>query len=319
MSAENFASGLVGAAIGATGAVLSTIFTIRHESKRIEGERKAEKEKELRSLVGKYLSVSQDTVESLWHRLNDAYDEVNPEIIGKEYYQTTTLYALARFFAVKQIMMLEGAYSSIEAAYPSTYSVLLSEIPPKRGLAHAPERFLRRFKMTYNEEPGSKWIKEPGLGVRLQNHFEGIDGIINDIVEDVISKEGTMYHFYRNHRQQLGEAAMERESGQWKVSKLLDFLENYGEKSKGRLPDFFTTATRFSLTLGETAIRMKPASVSIDPGHFKTRKMEPEAEQKIMNAFAAIMMRLEKASDDLSEITGLPSGIPHNKRFLSKF
>lgn len=69
MSDVDFASGLLGAAIGATGAVLSSIATIRHESKKIEGERKAERKKDLQNLVGRYLSISQDTIDSLWHIL----------------------------------------------------------------------------------------------------------------------------------------------------------------------------------------------------------------------------------------------------------
>jgi len=126
MSDGDFASGLLGAAIGATGAVLASIVTIRHESKKIEGERKAERKKDLQNLVGKYLSNSQDTIDSLWHMLNNVYKKGGTRVMDDEYYEITTLYALARFFAIKQIMMLEGAYSYIETAYPGIADAFLS-------------------------------------------------------------------------------------------------------------------------------------------------------------------------------------------------
>jgi hypothetical protein len=159
---------LMGAAVGAAGAILTTIFTIRHESRKIERERRAEREKELQGLVGKYLSISQDTVESLWYSLENVY-RGHARVMADKYHEITTLYALARFFAVKRIMMLEGAYSKIEAAYPSYPSAFLSMITPQRrleeerflralaqdpSLRRALESLLRRFKIPYKESPG---------------------------------------------------------------------------------------------------------------------------------------------------------------------
>ena len=63
--------------------------------------------------------------------------------MGKEYYEFTTMFILARFFAIKQIMVFEGVYSNIEFAYPKLGS------------------------------------SKTGLGVYLQNKFELLERIID--------------------------------------------------------------------------------------------------------------------------------------------
>jgi hypothetical protein len=338
MSAEEFASGLLGAAIGATGAVLSSIVTIRHESKKIEGERKAERKKDLQNLVGKYLSISQDTIDSLWHMLNNVYKKGGTRAMDDEYYEITTLYALARFFAVKQIMMLEGAYSYIETAYPGIAEAFLSMFTQKGSLEQelflklllqepfvkqTQGRFLKIFKRNQNKENKKLGVverlldlykvKKLGLGVRLLNVFEGVDKDINDIVEDVIRDKSAP--FYRYYRQQLGEAIMEREQGQWKISNLLDFEEKYFPKNNEnrKLPAFLETAKKFVSVLGQTVDKINSAGASRDSVSLATEKIPPQEEQ-IMNSFKEIMVLLQMASDDLSIVTGLPSRIPEHER-----
>jgi len=149
--------------------------------------------------------------------------------------------------------------------------------------------------------------------VRLLNVFEGVDKDINEIVEDVI--RGKSAPFYRYYRQQLGEAIMEREQGQWKISNLLDFEEKYFPKNNENreMPAFLETAKRFVSVLGETADKIKSASASRDPVSLATKKIPPQEEQ-IMNSFKKIMVLLQTASDDLSTVTELPSRIRKHER-----
>jgi hypothetical protein len=320
--------------------VLSSIVTIRHESKKIERERKAEREKDLQTLVGRYLAISQDTVESLWCRLENIHRRGGTSVSDDEYYEVTTLYALARFFAIKQIMMLEGAYSNIEAAYPSIETAFLSMFTRNRrpeeerllkSLAQEPfvrqtqDRFRKMFEKRYNKKPGPtvrfllnlfEGKKAPGLGVRLLNMFEGIDEDIDNLVEEVLDDKGVPFHRY--HRQQLGEAVMERELGQWKISKLLDFEDRYFPKKNGNrnLPDFLEAAKKFILALGESAEKMRPASVSRAPEAVDTKKIDPEVQTT--KTFEEIMEMLQLVSDELSIVTGLPPRMPKDETIASK-
>lgn len=237
MSAENAVYGLLGAAIGAAGAVISSFSAMKSESKKLHEERKDERQKDLRNLVARYLVIIQDIVESLWHRFNNIkYDQGRGQM-GEEYYEATTLFSLARFFAIKQIMLLEGAYSSIEFAYPSVN--------------------------------GTK----PGLGVHLQNQFEAIDKII-----DETTNQPNGIKFYRYDRLQLGEAVMEREDGQWRISKLLDFRRHYYSNPNPKLPDFLETAKEFVLA-------------------------------ESLDTFGRIMDEIQVISRNISKVTLLPSSI----------
>jgi hypothetical protein len=241
MSAENAVYGLLGAAIGAAGAVISSFSTMRSENKKFREERKDEREKDLRNLVARYLVISQDIVESLWHRFKNIKEDSGRSYMGEEYYASTTLFSLARFFAIKQIMILEGAYSSIEFAYPSVDGI------------------------------------ETGLGVYIQNKFEAVDKIIDDSTNQL---DGT--NFYRYYRLQLGEAVMEREDGQWIISKLLDFRSRYYTNSNVHLPDFLEYAKEFVM-----------------------------AEK--LNTFGLIMDQIQAISHSISKVTRLPSSIRPSK------
>jgi hypothetical protein len=153
--------------------------------------------------------------------------------------------------------------------------------------------------------------------VRLLNFLEDIDRGINDIVEVVpLDKCVPLYRYYR---QQLGEAIIEREQEQWTISKLLDFEEKYFPKNNEnrKLPDFLETAKKFISILGETVTKSKLTGNSADSPSLGMKRMKPE-EKKIMSTFEEIMDKLQSASDDLSRVTGLPSGIPKNKRITLK-
>jgi hypothetical protein len=308
----DFGSGLLGAAIGGAAAILSTIFTIRHERDKIEAERRGEREKELQNLAGRYLTISQDTVDFLWFRLKYIYDVGGKYVKSKDREEMITIYALAKFFAVKQIMTLEGAYSNIQAAYPD-YPDLT-----RKGTSY-PKGYLPVPKHLQEQQDLKERLKLPfeiknGYGARLLNQFEAVDSIINDIVVNMLPKDSV--HFYRYHREQLGEAMMERELGRWNIRKFLDFEEKYFHKNNEdrKLPEFLERAMYFFDVLAVTTENEDLLSAYRDHESPDKNEMTPDK----VSPFKKLMAMLQIISDDLSDVTQLPSTIPQDKRITVK-
>lgn len=97
-------SALVGAVIGSIGStIISNLLSSR-----------TEKRQSYQSLVQKYLLHLQDSVESLLYRFQNIKQRGGQKVMENVYYETTTLYALAKVLALKHILATEGVYSSIE-------------------------------------------------------------------------------------------------------------------------------------------------------------------------------------------------------------
>lgn len=68
-----------------------------------------------KALVRRYIFQLQDAIEDLHYRLNNLWNRGGHNVMknyqcfdGDEYFEITTLYALARVLAVERIMFLEG-------------------------------------------------------------------------------------------------------------------------------------------------------------------------------------------------------------------
>jgi hypothetical protein len=97
-------SALIGAVIGSIGsAVVTNLLTSRTEKKR-----------SYENLVQRYLLQLQDSVESIWFRFVNIKQRGGRKVMKDTYYETTTLYALAKVLAVKHIIIVEGVYSKIQ-------------------------------------------------------------------------------------------------------------------------------------------------------------------------------------------------------------
>jgi hypothetical protein len=98
-------SALIGAGVGSLGA------TIINDLLRRRGERMALR----KSLANRYLLQLQDVIESLWHRLANVKEGGGGEKhMEDEYYEVSTLYALACVLAYNRILLLEGVYSQLD-------------------------------------------------------------------------------------------------------------------------------------------------------------------------------------------------------------
>ena len=99
---------LIGAVIGSLGAALAAHLL----------ERSSEKARTRSELAQRYLFQVQDSVESLWFRLANLEDRDGGDNMPEEYYVTTMLYAVGRVLACERLLALEGAYFTIEEAFP---------------------------------------------------------------------------------------------------------------------------------------------------------------------------------------------------------
>lgn len=80
--------------------------------------RKNEKDVLRKTISERYLLQLQDSVESLWFRLDNIRDKGGRQVMQNLYYEESTLYALGVVFAYNRILLLEGVYSQIEALIP---------------------------------------------------------------------------------------------------------------------------------------------------------------------------------------------------------
>ena len=99
---------LIGAVIGSIGsAAVTNLLSSRTEKKR-----------SYENLVQRYLLQLQDSIESIWYRFLNIKQRGGRMIMENVYYETTTLYALAKVLAIKHILITEGIYSNIENIKP---------------------------------------------------------------------------------------------------------------------------------------------------------------------------------------------------------
>jgi hypothetical protein len=99
---------LIGAGIGSIGAVIAADWR----------RRKAETAERREALVQRYLFQLQDSVESLWYRLDNLARRGGRFVMEDQYFETTTLYALGRVLAIERLLDLEGVYPQLERLYP---------------------------------------------------------------------------------------------------------------------------------------------------------------------------------------------------------
>jgi hypothetical protein len=99
---------LIGAGVGSIGAVIAADW---HK-------RRAEMTERRQALVQRYLFQLQDSIESLWYRLDNLARRHGRLVMGDQYFETTTLYALGRVLAIERLLALEGVYPQLETLYP---------------------------------------------------------------------------------------------------------------------------------------------------------------------------------------------------------
>jgi hypothetical protein len=80
--------------------------------------RKAERQTLRRELVDKYLIQLQDSLESLWFRLDNMTNRDGLQKMGDRYYEVSTLYILGSVLAHNRILSNEGAYTKINQSIP---------------------------------------------------------------------------------------------------------------------------------------------------------------------------------------------------------
>lgn len=101
-------SALIGAGVGSVGAtLLGTWLVHKNESRR-----------DYAAIVQRYLLQLQDSAESLWFRLDNLQNRGGRSIMEEKYYEESTIYALGKLFAMKYILVYEGAQASIERIRP---------------------------------------------------------------------------------------------------------------------------------------------------------------------------------------------------------
>ena len=106
---------LIGAGAGSIGAVVT--------AEKIK--RRAARTERREAVVQRYLYQLQDTIESLWYRLdNVAYDD-GKLVMPDDYFETTTLYALGRALGVERLISLDGAFPEVERLYPGLGEFLM--------------------------------------------------------------------------------------------------------------------------------------------------------------------------------------------------
>lgn len=107
--AATIGSALIGAVVGSVGASIINDWLSRRTERRRIYER----------VVQEYLLQLQDAVESLWHRFHNIEKLDGKTTMDDTYFETTTLYVLAKVLAFKHVIVLEGVYYNIERIKPS--------------------------------------------------------------------------------------------------------------------------------------------------------------------------------------------------------
>jgi hypothetical protein len=79
--------------------------------------RRGERDRERQELIGRYLLQLQDSVESLWYRLNNLANRLGGKIVSDQYFKMSMLYALGLVLAYKRILLLDGIYPKLEQLY----------------------------------------------------------------------------------------------------------------------------------------------------------------------------------------------------------
>jgi hypothetical protein len=80
------------------------------------------------NLIHRYLLQVQDVVESLWYRFDNVKNRGGKVIMQQEYYEKSTLYALACLLAYKRILLLDGVYSQMQQLKrKSSFGISLKE------------------------------------------------------------------------------------------------------------------------------------------------------------------------------------------------
>ncbi len=79
---------------------------------------RSEKEKFRRELADKYLIQLQDSLESLWFRLDNIKYRDGLQKMTEYYYEVSTLYILGSVLAHNRILSYEGVYTKIEQSIP---------------------------------------------------------------------------------------------------------------------------------------------------------------------------------------------------------
>jgi hypothetical protein len=116
---------IVGAAIGAVatiaGSFAQSVFQTRREEQQRRETREAEDRERRQEVAYRYLFQLQDAVDSLRYRLDNwatRGGQTWAASVDAEYWDVTTLYALARALAAERILMLEGVYPQVERRSP---------------------------------------------------------------------------------------------------------------------------------------------------------------------------------------------------------
>jgi hypothetical protein len=106
--AATIGSALIGAVVGSVGAsIINDWLSRRTERRRI-----------YEKVVQEYLLQLQDAIESLWHRFRNIEKLGGKITMDDTYFETTTLYILARVLAFKHVIVLEGVYYNVERIKP---------------------------------------------------------------------------------------------------------------------------------------------------------------------------------------------------------
>jgi hypothetical protein len=106
--AATIGSALIGAVVGSVGAsIINDWLSRRTERRRI-----------YEKVVQEYLLQLQDAIESLWHRFHNIEKLGGKITMDNTYFETTTLYVLARVLAFKHVIILEGVYYNVERIKP---------------------------------------------------------------------------------------------------------------------------------------------------------------------------------------------------------
>jgi hypothetical protein len=116
---------IIGAAIGAlatvAGAFAQNFLQGRREARQRHETRETEARERREAVAQRYLFQLQDAVDSLRHRLDNWASRGGQAWVASvdpDYWDVTTLYALARALAAERILMLEGVYPQIERGSP---------------------------------------------------------------------------------------------------------------------------------------------------------------------------------------------------------
>jgi hypothetical protein len=108
---------LIGAGVGSVGAVLVADWR----------KQQAESTERREALVQRYLFQLQDSIESLWYRLENLARRSGRLVMQDQYFETTTLYALGRVLAIERLLALEGVYPQLDRLYPGLGEYLMGQ------------------------------------------------------------------------------------------------------------------------------------------------------------------------------------------------